>query len=114
LFERFFGPKESGQKIPSREELESRSKEFELRLKDLIGKRDDMRRRMRLLEREQDDFEHGRKPLGSNRTLADILCDKGGLLQEMDKIQREINRAFEEMQRDDEALKRIRRNKGPS
>lgn len=109
LFEGLFGPKESIRHVPSSEELEKRDKGLELQLRQLIEKREDMRRRMRVLEREQDDFEPGQKPQRNARSLGDILCDKGNLLREMNAIQMEINRVFEDMQRDDEVFKNIAR-----
>jgi len=69
---------------------------------------------MRLLEREQDDFESGRRPQDSSRALSDILCDKGDLWRQMDATQIEINEVLDEMQRDDEAFKEITRNEGLS
>jgi hypothetical protein len=114
LFERFFGSKESQQYVPSSEGLENRNKEFELRLKELLEKRDNVHRRMSFLEREQDDLELGRKPHNNGRNLGTVLSEKGELWREIDAVQTEINRVFEEMQQDDEALKNVMRHNADS
>ena len=114
MFERFFHTKESQPKAPSLDELETRNKEFELRLKTLIEKRDEVQRKIKALTREQDGFERGRKPPGSSRTLLDVLGDKGSLWRELDKVQMEINQVLEEIQRDDEAFKKLTGNEHSS
>jgi hypothetical protein len=134
LFEKFFGSREPEQKVPTREELERRSKQFELRLTELANKRADTHHRMELLDAEYAEIEHRRmqeienrrESSGSKPTLAftypdiiskrqsEIINEQLRLRLELGDIQKKTDKVFEEMQQDDEALKSVARNRTPS
>jgi len=134
LFEKFFGSRESEQKVPTREELEGRSKQFELRLTELANKRADTRHRAELLDaeyaeidnRRMQEIENRRESSGGKPTLtftypdiishrqSAIVNEKSRLRIELGDIQKKIDKVFEEMQQEDEALKGITRNQTPS